>query len=128
MNYEIMLPQCNLQTVFDGRGGIFTFLPKDAILEFNLLYFNAGALRGNHFHPEFTEYFLVTDGSGVMVFKLKDGSEDVIHMAKGSCTRAQPGLAHAFHAITAVTAISMLSKPWDSCETPIVNMQITPLK
>lgn len=128
MNYEIMLPQCNLQTVFDGRGGIFTFLPKDAILEFNLLYFNAGALRGNHFHPEFTEYFLVTDGSGVMVFKLKDGSEDVIHMAKGSCTRAQPGLAHAFHAITVVTAISMLSKPWDSCETPIVNMQITPLK
>lgn len=125
MKYELLKPTCNLQTVFDGRGGIFTWVPQDPILEYNLIYFTPGAIRGNHFHPEFTEYFLVVDGTGIMVFKTPDGKEETMHMAKGSCTRAEPGVAHAFHAITPVTAISMLSKPWDLCHPPIVHEFVT---
>ena len=35
MKIEEILPSCNLDTVRDGRGGIFTFIPKDPIVEFN---------------------------------------------------------------------------------------------
>ena len=35
MKIEEVLPSCNLDTVRDGRGGIFTFIPKDPIVEFN---------------------------------------------------------------------------------------------
>ncbi|MEO7163312.1 MAG: cupin domain-containing protein [Bdellovibrionia bacterium] len=125
MKYEILRPTCNLATVFDGRGGIFTWVPKDSIQEFNMLYFTPGAIRGNHYHPEFTEYFLVVEGSGVMVFKTSETTEEIVHMSKGVCTRAEPGIAHAFHAITPVTAVAMLSKPWDTCHPPIIHEFVT---
>jgi len=124
--FELLKPSCNLQTVFDGRGGIFTWVPKDDIKEFNLLYFKPGATRGNHWHPEFNEYFLVVEGEGVMVVKDTETKEEkVIHMAKGECSRAESGIAHSFYAITPVTAISMLSKPWDECNDPIIHEDVT---
>lgn len=126
--FEILKPTCNIQTVLDGRGGIFTWVPKDDIKEFNMLCFRPGAIRGNHYHPEFTEYFLVIDGSGVMIFKDSEGKEEIVHMAKGVCTRAEPGISHVFHAITPVTAVALLSKPWDACKSPIVHEDVTETK
>ena len=32
MKIEEIIPSCNLDTVKDGRGGIFTFIPKDPIV------------------------------------------------------------------------------------------------
>jgi|SRR3989338_5877271 len=126
MKFQVLKPTCNLQTIFDGRGGIFTWVPQDAIMEFNMLYCNPGAVRGNHSHPHFTEYFLVVEGSGVMVFKeAPDSKEEVVHMSRGVCTRAEPGVAHAFHAITSVIAVAMLSKPWGTCKPPIVHEDVT---
>jgi mannose-6-phosphate isomerase-like protein (cupin superfamily) len=125
MKIENLKPSCNLATVRDGRGGIFTWVPQDKIAEFNLLYFQPGKTRGNHFHPEFTEYFLVVEGSGVMVTKdSEDAPEEVIHMSKGMCARNPTGVAHAFYAITPVTAVAMLTKPWDACNPPIVRMDV----
>ena len=40
MTVQILKPDCNLDTIKDGRGGIFTWLPKEPIVEFNMLYFN----------------------------------------------------------------------------------------
>lgn len=126
MKYGLIKPSCNIATVTDGRGGIFTWVPKEDIKEFNMLYFTPGASRGNHIHPEFTEYFLVVEGSGAMVFKDPDTFEEkVIHMSKGDCTFAEPGVAHAFHAVTPVTAIAMLSKLWDECNPPIIHEKVT---
>ena len=51
MSIEKLTPTCNLNTVKDGRGAIFTFIPKDPILEFNLNIIKAGKVRGNHHHP-----------------------------------------------------------------------------
>ncbi len=118
---EILYPSCNLMTVSDGRGGIFTWVPKEPIVEFNMLYFQPGKTRGNHFHPEFVEYFLVVEGSGVMVSKDSDspGGEIITHMSKGMCVRNPIGVSHAFYAITPVTAVAMLSKKWDDCNPPI---------
>jgi hypothetical protein len=47
MKIKKMTPTCDLRTVKDGRGGIFTWLPKDPIVEFNLVFIKANKLRGN---------------------------------------------------------------------------------
>ncbi|MBI2623036.1 MAG: cupin domain-containing protein [Candidatus Liptonbacteria bacterium] len=125
MKLKILVPSCNLDTVRDGRGGIFTWIPEDALVEFNLLYFQPGKTRGDHYHPEFVEYFLVVEGSGVMVTKDSEKApEEVIHMSRGMCTRAPKGVSHAFYAITPVTAIAMLSKKWDDCNPPLVKVDV----
>lgn len=125
MKIQILPPSCNLDTVRDGRGGIFTWVPQDKIAEFNLLYFQPGKTRGNHYHPEFNEYFLVVEGEGVMVTRdTPESPEEVIHMSKGMCVRNPIGVAHAFYAITPVTAVAMLSKPWDDCNPPIVHSHV----
>ena len=67
MTVEIIKPDCNLETIKDGRGGIFTWIPKEPIVEFNMLYFNPGKVRGFHFHPHFIEYLLVVDGNGTLI-------------------------------------------------------------
>ncbi len=126
-NIEILSSSCNITTVKDGRGGIFTWVPPDPIKEFNLLYFLPGKVRGNHSHPEFTEYFLVVDGSGVLVTRDPDTEEElVIHASKGTCFRIPQGTSHAFHAMTVATCVSMLTKPWDDCDVSIVREQLIP--
>lgn len=124
MKIEVLKPSCNLDTVRDGRGGIFTWLPQDPILEFNILYFQPGKTRGHHYHPEFNEYFMVVEGTGVMVYReSEDSPEEQIHMSTGMCVRTPIGLSHTFYAITRVTAVAMLSKRWDDCNPPIVRVE-----
>ena len=122
---EVFVPTCNIETVKDGRGGIFTWVPQDKLMEFNMLYFTPGTTRGNHFHPEFIEYFLVVDGSGIAVTKDKGGDvERNIHLSKGSCIRTPIGVVHTIYAITPLTAVAMLTKPWDDCDNPIIREDI----
>ena len=125
MKIEVLQPSCNLETVRDGRGGIFTWLPEDPLVEFNILYFLPGKTRGHHYHPEFNEYFLVVEGSGVMVQRAtEDEPEVLVHMSRGDCVRTPIGISHTFYAITPVTAVAMLSKRWDDCEKPIVRVDM----
>ena len=63
MSIQILNPTCNLETILDGRGGIFTWFPNEPLVEFNMLYFNSGKIRGLHYHPEFVEYSLVAVSS-----------------------------------------------------------------
>lgn len=118
---ELFFPTCNIETVKDGRGGIFTWLPQDKIKEFNLLYFKPGATRGNHYHPEFVEYSLIVDGQGIVVTRDGPGQKErIIHVSKGSCVRTPIGISHTIYAITPLTVIALLTKPWDECENPII--------
>lgn len=121
---EILTPSCNLSTVSDGRGGIFTWVPQDNIVEFNMLYFQPGKTRGNHYHPEFNEYFLVVEGSGIMVSKDEEEDKRIIHMSRGTCVRTPKGIPHAFYAITSVVAVAMLTKKWDDCKPPIIHVDL----
>lgn len=124
---EILYPTCNLSTIRDGRGGIFTWLPQEPIKEFNLLYFNPNKVRGNHFHPEFNEYFLIVSGTGILVTPNPDGGPDLIlHCSRGTCFKTPAGTAHAFHAVTEVQAVSMLTTPWDATQRPIVHQDLIP--
>jgi dTDP-4-dehydrorhamnose 3,5-epimerase-like enzyme len=120
-NIEVLAASCNITTVQDGRGAIFTWLPDQPIVEFNMLYFLPNKIRGNHFHPEFVEYFLIVDGTVVMVTRDPEtGKEINMHASRGTCFRTPPGTPHAVHAITSAVCVSMLTKPWDTCDPPIV--------
>ena len=120
-NIEVMTSFCNISTVQDGRGAIFTFFPNQPIVEFNMLYFLPNKIRGNHFHPEFEEYFLIVSGSVVMVTKDPEtGKEINMHASSGTCFRTPPNTAHAVHAITNAVCISLLTKKWDDCNPPIL--------
>ena len=125
MKIERLFPTANLDTVRDGRGGIFTFIPKDPIVEFNFNYIKAGKIRGNHYHPEFDEYFLITKGEGILVtHEFEQSSEDFIFLSKGQCTYTPKGTRHVFIAITDCIAVAMLTKKWDDCENPIVHVDM----
>ena len=123
MDFEILSPACNLDTILDGRGGIFTWYPKEPIVEYNMLYFKPGKARGFHYHPEFTEYMLVVVGQGTMVVK-KEGEEKIIHLSKGISTRTGTNVYHTIYAITELTIIAMLTKKWDDCDNPIIREEI----
>jgi len=126
MKFEILHPTCNLDTIKDQRGGIFTWLPKEPIVEFNMLYFRPGKIRGLHYHPHFIEYMLVVSGNGVMVVRedLKDKDHDkIIHMSKGLCTRTENNVYHTIHAITEMTVVAMLTKKWEDCDPPIKRIE-----
>lgn len=114
-------PSCNLATVRDGRGGIFTFYPEKPIVEFNFQFINKGAVRGNHYHPEFDEYYLFTEGNGVVVTKSDDGKEEFIYVGAGDCVYLPQSVSHVAYAITDIKYVTFLTKKWDDCKTPIVH-------
>ncbi len=126
-NIDILAPSCNLSTINDGRGGIFTWVPDHPILEFNLLYFHPNKVRGNHYHPEFIESFLVVEASGVLITQDPDTKKPItLHVAKGSCIRSPINTPQAFRAITSATCVSLLTKPWDDCDKPIIHEPLAP--
>jgi mannose-6-phosphate isomerase-like protein (cupin superfamily) len=120
---EQLEPSCNLDTVRDGRGGIFTFYPEDPVVEFNFNIVNAGNIRGNHHHPEFDEYYVLTSGEGVLIYKDKSNNdkEEFLYLSRGACTRTKKGTSHVFRAITDCTLVVLLTKKWDDCDIPIVH-------
>lgn len=126
MSVKILKPYCNLNTVRDGRGGIFTWVPEEPILEYNMLYFRPGKTRGFHYHPHFAEFLLVTEGCGTLVYREKPQDKDnekYIHLSKGICTRTEKNIYHTVYAITEMTIIAMLTKPWDECDPPIIRVE-----
>ena len=121
----MLQPSCNVDTVLDLRGGIFTWAPEERIAEFNLVYSRPGKVRGNHYHPEFTEFFTVVNGEGVMVWKSAiDDPLEVVHMARGTCVKIPSGVIHAFHAINDTVAMAMITKQWDECDQPIIRVDV----
>ena len=126
MSIKILQPSCNLETVRDGRGGIFTWLPKEPIVEFNMLFFKPGKTRGFHYHPHFIEYLLCVEGNGVLVTREnKDDpkTESTINLSKGVCTRAEKNSYHTVYSITELTLVAMLTNRWDDSNPPIIKVE-----
>lgn len=123
---EVLTPICNVSTLKDGRGGIFSWIPQDAIKEWSLLYFSPDKVRGNHFHPHFVEYFLVIEGSLTLFTRdMTTGKELNALLGPGFCFRTPPRVPHAVHAITSAICVSFLSERWDSVNPPIVYEDLT---
>ena len=124
MRMKKLQPQCNLSTVKDQRGGIFTFLPFDLpVAEFSFIFTSAGHARGFHYHEEFDEYVLLTDGHGVYVERGEDGREYSLKMAAGECVYFPRRMPHTFYAITDVRMVALLTKRWDDCDRPLVRVE-----
>ena len=101
MKMKAFKPACNLNTISDGRGAIFSFVPDAAIVEWTYQVIKAGKIRGNHCHPEFDEYILLVGGQGVEIEKdMKTGKESFLYMAKGECIYIPRKTYHVFQAIT----------------------------
>jgi quercetin dioxygenase-like cupin family protein len=124
---EILTPNCNPTTITDGRGAIFSWVPEDPIKEFTMLFFSPGKVRGNHYHPEFTEYFLVVEGE-VALFTIDPITKKQIVMLCGTgvCFKTPPGIPHAVQAINSATCISFITLPWDDAENPIIYTDLIP--
>ena len=126
---DILESSCNIDTVQDGRGAIFTWIPDEPIVEFDLLYFQPNKVRGNHKHPEFCEYFLIVEGSVLLVtIDSTTGKEINMHASTGSCFRIPPNTPHAVLAIVQSKCIACLTKRWDDCGPPIVREDVMPGK
>jgi dTDP-4-dehydrorhamnose 3,5-epimerase-like enzyme len=124
-NIEILLGGCNISTIKDGRGGIFTWIPREPIKEFNLIQFSKGKIRGNHFHPEFNEYILIVDGTFSVVTEKPITKEEIVIIAsKGMCLYIPSGTPHALVASSEATCVSLLTKCWDECEHPILRNEM----
>ena len=122
MAIKVFKPNCNLNTIKDGRGAIYSYVPKQPIMEWTHQYINAGKIRGNHCHPEFDEYILLVEGHGVEVEKNIDtGEERFIQMSEGTCIYIPKGTYHVFMAVTDCKSISFLTKAWDDCDQPIIH-------
>jgi dTDP-4-dehydrorhamnose 3,5-epimerase-like enzyme len=125
MRMKSFKPGCNLNTIRDGRGAIFSFVPDAPILEWTHQFIKAGKVRGNHCHPEFDEYILLVDGAGVEVEKDEAaGKEHFIYMNKGECIYIPRGTYHVFLAITDCQSVSFLTKRWDDCKQPIIHQNL----
>lgn len=124
---SILRGEADASTLIDGRGAIFTWVPGKDIKEFNLLIFEPGKVRGNHFHPEFTEYFMVVDGLVAIFTEQIDGTLPINTLAgPGFVFKAEPFAPHAIRSITSAKCVSMITKPWLECDTPIVYSSLTP--
>lgn len=116
-------PECNLETVRDGRGGIFTFYPQRApIVEWNLLFTKAGQARGFHYHKEFDEYILIAAGHGTYIGRHDDGTEHFFKVAAGDCLFFPIGTPHTVYAITDMRMVALITKKWNDCKEPITRI------
>ena len=119
---EKFIPNCNLNTIKDGRGAVFSYVPDAPIVEWTHQFINKGKIRGNHCHPEFDEYILLVSGEGVEVEKNQEtGEENYVYLAKGECVYIPRNIYHVFMAITDCESVSFLTKKWDDCDQPIVH-------
>lgn len=125
MGMRLFEPRCNLNTIRDGRGAVFSYVPDAAILEWTFQFITTGKLRGNHCHPEFDEYILLVSGEGVETAKDPEtGKEEFIYMSTGICIFIPRGTYHVFLAVTDCRSVSFLTKRWDECEQPIVHQNL----
>lgn len=119
---KIIKPECNLNTVKDGRGAIYSFVPDAPILEWTHQFIKSGKIRGNHCHPEFDEYILLVSGSGIEVeVDIESRKEHKYYMSKGTCVFIPSSTYHVFMAVTDCESVSFLTKKWDDCENPIIH-------
>ena len=102
-------------------------MPKEPILEFNLVCYSKDKIRGNHYHPEFNEYILIVDGTFSLVTKdIKNGEEIAMIVSKGSCFHIPKNTPHAFVSSGEATLVSFLTKPWEKCKQPILREALVP--
>lgn len=81
------------------------------IRQVNLVRADKGAILGNHYHKETTEYFLITKGTVLF--------NDVVVFNKGTSFVVYPDENHTIKCLTKVEYISLLSRPFTKASPDI---------
>jgi mannose-6-phosphate isomerase-like protein (cupin superfamily) len=118
---QVLTPDINDKGI-DHRGAIFSYIPRDPIVEFVYIDTKAGVTRGDHHHEEFDEYIMITSGEGVYIETLNDGSKRKIIVGAGIAIYIPTYTTHTFYPITDCKAVSFLTKKWDDCKNPLTVM------
>ena len=115
---KILEPDINEKGV-DHRGAIFSYIPKDPIVEFVYIHSKPAGVRGKHFHKHFDEYIMMMQGDGIYYEPLSDGSERKIIIGAGQTIYIPKHTPHTFYPLTECKAVSMLTEKWNDFEDPI---------
>lgn len=103
----------------DDRGAIFSYVPKDAIVEFVYVYSKPTGVRGKHFHKHFDEYIMMVDGEGIYYEPLEGGDERKIIVGSGQTIYIPKYTPHTFYPLVECKAVSLLTAKWNDFEDPI---------
>ena len=106
----------------DSRGAIYSFVPKDAVVEFCYISTKQGSTRGHHYHKEFDEYILLVEGEGIYLEKINDTTNRKIVVGPGQAIYIPKLTPHTFVPLTDCKSVSLLTKRWDHSLEPITTV------
>ena len=101
----------NTPSFSDQRGQITDLIEGDTISAVTLVTFVAGAVRGNHYHKETTQWNLLLSGRVRVVSQLPGAAASAIEIAAGDLARCEPNESHAFQAIDATEMLVFTRGP-----------------
>lgn len=78
----------------DDRGSLIQ-LVHAGYRQFNIIFSQAGALRGGHFHRQNEEAFYIIDGDLILLAE-KDGIRENYHFHKGAMFQIPRNVLHSF--------------------------------
>lgn len=118
---RLLDPDINDKAI-DQRGAIYSFIPKDAIVEFCYINTKQGSVRGHHYHKEFDEYIMLVEGEGVYLEKINETTTRKIVLGPGQTIHIPSLTPHTFVPLTDCKSVSLLTKRWDHSLEPITTV------
>jgi dTDP-4-dehydrorhamnose 3,5-epimerase-like enzyme len=102
----------------DDRGGLEGLVDFGEWRELNLVTSRAGAVRGNHFHEQATELFVILDGEIRIVVQRVEGGRlagaaEERTVRAGDVVLVEPRVVHTFHVLRDARWINVLSHRMD---------------
>jgi oxalate decarboxylase/phosphoglucose isomerase-like protein (cupin superfamily) len=85
----------------DRRGWVlFPWKTRPAPIDsstLHIVHILPGATRGNHYHPRASEWLCPIEGSGLLLWRTREGAkvEELPIEARRLCARIPPGIRHA---------------------------------
>lgn len=90
------MEKIKIETSFaDHRGEIIDLLENENINAVTIVTFRRGAVRGNHFHKQTTQWNYLMEGSIKLVSQTPAGRIEETTMAPGDFVATGPNVAHA---------------------------------
>lgn len=111
----------------DYRGTIDGLINTGTWGEINIIFSKMNTIRGNHYHENTTELFIVLDGRiEVITQKVKNnkniGVEERVFVIAGDVFVIEPNTNHIFNIVKNSKWINVLSKPLSATEPDIFNV------
>ena len=95
----------------DGRGTISDILDRETVDSVSIITSRAGAVRGNHYHQETTQYVFVIEGRLRFTCQRPGGDRRSFVADSGSLVTSEPGDRHAMRALEDAVFIAMSRGP-----------------